>query len=78
VAVKIEAFQPLDEFQRMVGDFVERVKATPHAPDCEEILLPGEPEWRCKEEREHTGIHLPDRTWRRIVETAHSLGLRWG
>jgi len=76
VAMNIEAFQPLDEFRAMVADFARQVKATQRAPDCAEILLPGEPEWRCKAERGRTGIPLPDKTWQRIEETAASLGLR--
>ena len=76
VAVNIGAFQPLDEFRTMVADFIERLKATRRAPDCEEILLPGEPEWRCRAERGRTGIPLPHKTWQRIEETAASLGLR--
>jgi uncharacterized oxidoreductase len=61
----------------MVADFGQRLKATPRAPGCAEILLPGEPEWRCKMERERTGIPLPEKTWARIAETAASLGLQW-
>ena len=77
MAVNLEAFQPLDEFRRMVADFTVRVKATPRAADVAEILVPGEPEWRSKAERERTGIPLPEKTWDRIVETAKSLGLTW-
>jgi uncharacterized oxidoreductase len=77
VAVNIEAFQPLEHFKRMVAEFSERLKATPRAPGCEEILLPGEPEWRCKASREREGIPLPENTWARIRETAGSLGLDW-
>jgi LDH2 family malate/lactate/ureidoglycolate dehydrogenase len=77
VAVNIEAFQPLDEFRALVTDFVQRVKKTPRAEDCPEILVPGEPEWRSKEKREREGIPLPDRTWERLGETAVSLGMEW-
>jgi LDH2 family malate/lactate/ureidoglycolate dehydrogenase len=76
VAVNIAAFQPVEEFKRMVAAFTERLKATPRAQGFEEILLPGEPEWRCKAARERDGIPLPDVTWRRIEEAANSLGLR--
>jgi LDH2 family malate/lactate/ureidoglycolate dehydrogenase len=78
VAVNIEAFQPLDAFRELVADFGRRLKATPRAAGCAEILLPGEPEWRCKAERERTGIPLPEKTWERIRETAASLGLARG
>lgn len=75
IALNIEAFQPLAEFRQAVADFAQRLKATPRAPGCEEILLPGEPEWRCMEERERSGISLPEVTWHRLDETSRSLGL---
>jgi uncharacterized oxidoreductase len=78
IAVNVEAFQPVDEFRQMAADFASGIKATPRAPDCDEILLPGEPEWQCKAQRERDGIPLPEKTWERIGETAASLGLAWG
>jgi uncharacterized oxidoreductase len=77
VALSIRAFRPLEEFVGMISDFAERLKSTPRAPGCDEILLPGEPEWRCKEERELIGIPLPEVTWRRLSETAKTLGVDW-
>jgi uncharacterized oxidoreductase len=77
MAIRIEAFQSLDEFHRMVEEFVVQLKAAPRSPDCPEILLPGEPEWRCKAQREREGIPLPEATWDRVKETAKSLSLRW-
>lgn len=77
IAANIEVFQPLDQFRQMVADFRARIKAVPRAPDCAEILLPGEPEWRSKEKREREGIPLPPKTWERIGETARSVGLEW-
>jgi uncharacterized oxidoreductase len=76
-AVNIEAFQPLDEFRAKVAEFRRRVKETPRAPDCDEILMPGEPEWRSKARRERDGIPLPENTWARIGEAAASVGLAW-
>ncbi len=75
MAVNIDAFRPLEEFKQMVADFTERLKATPRAPGCEEILLPGELEWRSKELREREGIPLPETAWERLSETGRSLGL---
>jgi LDH2 family malate/lactate/ureidoglycolate dehydrogenase len=61
----------------MTSEFVDLLKQTPCAPDSQEVLLPGEPEWRSKEVREREGIPLPDKTWERIGETASGLGLDW-
>jgi LDH2 family malate/lactate/ureidoglycolate dehydrogenase len=77
IAVNLEVFQGADAHRRMVAEFAAGLKETPRAADCDEILLPGEPEWRCKEARERDGIPLPEKTWARICETAASLGLEW-
>ena len=77
VAINVEAFRPLDAFRQMVADFGKRIKLTPRAKGCDEILMPGEPEWRCKEKREQEGIPVPEKTWDRLSETAESLGLVW-
>jgi uncharacterized oxidoreductase len=76
-AVNIAAFQPLDEFRAKVAEFRRRVKETPRAPGCEEILVPGEPEWRSKARREREGIPLPERTWASLGEAAESVGYAW-
>jgi uncharacterized oxidoreductase len=62
----------------MVDQFAAGIKTTPREEGCDEILLPGEPERRCKEARERDGTPLPEKTWERIRETAASLGLVWG
>jgi uncharacterized oxidoreductase len=77
IAINVEAFRPLDDYRAMVSRFAERVKQVPRAPGCDEILVPGEPEWRCKAQRERDGIPLPEKTWDRIGETATALGLHW-
>jgi uncharacterized oxidoreductase len=76
-ALNIEAFQPLDAFQDMTAGFARALKGTPRAEGCDEILLPGEPEWRSKATRERAGIPMPQKTWDRLAETATSLGVAW-
>jgi LDH2 family malate/lactate/ureidoglycolate dehydrogenase len=78
VAVNIAAFQPVDEFRAKVAEFRRRVKETPREPGCEEILIPGEPEWRSKAQRERDGIPLPEKTWERLGEAAQAVGFAWG
>jgi uncharacterized oxidoreductase len=77
MAVNIEVFEPVPAFQQMSAEFAGALKRVPCAPDCEEVLLPGEPEWRSREVREREGIPLPKKTWARIGETARELGLDW-
>ncbi len=77
IVLRIEAFCPVAQFREMVLQFTEQLKKTPRAAGCNEILLPGEPEWRAKAARQREGIPLPDRTWDRLAEAASGLGLEW-
>ncbi len=76
MAIDIAAFQPVAEFKTQAAAFVTQLKATPRAPGVDEILLPGEVEWRTKASRTRDGIPLPEVTWARIKEAAQRLGLR--
>ena len=75
LAIDIAAFQPVAEFKAQAAAFVTQLKATPCAPGIEEILLPGESEWRTKAIRERDGIPLPEVTWGRIKEAANRVGV---
>ena len=73
VAVNVEAFRPLAEFQALVNGRLGEIKAIPPAPGFTEVLLPGEPEQRTQTQRGQTGISVPDDTWTTIKEIATRL-----
>lgn len=75
MAVDIAAFWPPDEFKAMAEAYIAAVKAGKKAPGVEEILVPGEPEWRTREQRLRDGLELPDATWQRIVEAGEKCGV---
>jgi len=75
MAVNIAAFQPLDEFRRLVDEQVAATKASRRAPGVEEILVPGEPEWYAREKNLRDGLYLPDAAWQRIVEAGARHGV---
>ena len=75
LAMNIAAFQPLDEFRRMVDELISVTKAGRKTPGVEEILVPGEPEWRRRQARLHEGLDIPKATWQRIVEAGAKCGL---
>ncbi|WP_316980275.1 Ldh family oxidoreductase [Shumkonia mesophila] len=58
MAIKPDLFMPRDEYEARMDTLVERVKACPRAHGFDEILMPGEPESRAKEERLKRGIPL--------------------
>lgn len=74
-AINISAFQDLDEFKQVVDRLVETVKSSRKAPGVDEILVPGELEWRSREKLLREGIELPEATWQRIVDVAQELGV---
>jgi len=73
MAINIAAFRPLDEFKKEMDDLLRAVKNSKTAPGFKEILLPGEPERRTKEERRVKGIDVPQRTWEELLETGRKV-----
>jgi uncharacterized oxidoreductase len=67
-------FQPADELQTEIRQFVEFVKTSQPVTAGGEILMPGDVEERCRQSR-RAGVELDDMTWSQIVETAGSVGL---
>lgn len=59
IAFDISKFMPVDQFKARVDQYFDEIKAEPTAPGTNEILIPGELEYRCTQERMRTGIELP-------------------
>ena len=74
--VHIAAFQPLDRFRNMVDCLIDAVKGAHKAPGVEEIFVPGELEWRTREQRLRDGIEVPETAWERIVAAGERYGYR--
>ncbi|HBK05717.1 MAG TPA: malate/lactate/ureidoglycolate dehydrogenase [Acetobacteraceae bacterium] len=62
-------------FSDAVHEYAHYVKASRPAEAGGEVLIPGEPETRMREERRRNGIPLQVETWAAICDTARSLGL---
>ena len=62
IALRIEAFQPLAEFERRTGELVAELKSTPLAPGAAEIFYPGEIEAREAERNAREGLSFPGET----------------
>lgn len=73
-AVDVEAFAERDGYERRIASLVEGLSAARPAGGFDEVLLPGEPEARTREERLAEGIPLGEGVW----ETLGSLGDRYG
>ena len=75
IALNPAAFTDPLEFKKKVSLFMKAVKETGPAEGFKEVLVPGEPEHRAKEERLRKGIEIDDEVWARIVDTARELGI---
>ncbi len=62
-------------FQAEVQQLVEFVRNCPRVPGCEEILMPGDPERRCREDRLANGVPLDEENWTKLLEMAQDLTL---
>lgn len=74
--INIANFTPIDEFKRRVQLLLDYVKSSPTAPGFDEIFIPGERSFRERRKRLEEGIFIEDETWRQIMETRRSLGLK--
>jgi LDH2 family malate/lactate/ureidoglycolate dehydrogenase len=74
-AVNAGLFRPLSEFQQAVTETLARVKAVPPQPGFDEVLIPGEPEYRTRLTRERDGIPIAPDTWRAVCEISEPLGV---
>lgn len=57
-AIDIEAFRPVEEFKKGMDELITDLKRQPTARGVEEILIPGEPEWRNKLKRINEGCPI--------------------
>ena len=71
----VEHFRPLDEFKREVKEFAEFVKTSPPAAGFDEVLYPGEPEYRTEQVRRRDGIFVEDETWEPISALMQELNV---
>ena len=75
IAIDIEAFLPREQFEDTVERLFASVKGSPRAEGVEEILIPGEIEFRAREARARDGIPIPDKVWQDILKEARELGV---
>jgi LDH2 family malate/lactate/ureidoglycolate dehydrogenase len=71
----IEHFTDLKDYYKEVEALVAHVKSSRPTKGFEEILIPGEPEFRCAKQRTQDGIAVDETTWTKICETAQIFGI---
>jgi len=75
MALDPDCFIGRDEFQKEMDRYIRSLKASNKAKDVDEILMPGEPEFRTETERLREGIPLALNTVKELTELGRSLGL---
>ncbi|CAK9019586.1 Glycerol kinase (ATP:glycerol 3-phosphotransferase) (Glycerokinase) (GK), partial [Durusdinium trenchii] len=73
--IDIQQFLPMEEYGEWMGRYREHIQGCPKAPGVKEILLPGDIETRRRQEREESGVPIPDETWRQLTELAGRLSV---
>jgi len=74
-AVDISAFCPVDEFKKRMDELFAELKTQPRAPGVKEILIPGEPEWRTKRQREEEGCPIREEDVKLLRQLGEELGV---
>ena len=74
-ATDVEAFMPLDEFKKLMGQLVDQIKQSKPAAGSQGIYLPGEIEWNNKSQRSQSGIPITAGVMDELERVASELGL---
>jgi len=75
MAIDVGRLTDIGEFKGRVDDLFRAVRGSPVAPGFDEILIPGDPERRMREQRLREGIYVEEKTWGEIVALAEELGV---
>jgi len=75
-AIDISLFTEVATFEAEVAETVDGLKALPKVEGCDEILMPGEPEYKTLDDRTRHGIPLPAGTIQRLRNAAKRFQLQ--
>ena len=75
IVIDIKQFVPLDEFERQADALFRHVKAVPTNAEANEVLIPGELEYKIRQQRERNGIPVTEPLWADITAIAERLGV---
>lgn len=75
LAIDVEPFMPLAEFESRLKRLIDMLKATSPAPGFEEVLVAGEREARLEDRRMREGIPITNLLWSNLLNLADKYGL---
>jgi L-2-hydroxycarboxylate dehydrogenase (NAD+) len=74
IAVRVDAFQPLEDFTHAMDDLEQRMRNAPKAAGQERIYTHGEKEFERTEQRTREGIPLNRKVWDELRQIGGELG----
>ncbi|HEM56382.1 MAG TPA: Ldh family oxidoreductase [Thermodesulfobium narugense] len=77
MAVKLEAFIDVDEFNQRITDFIKTIKESPKAEGTKEIFMPGEIEYIRESENIKEGTPLGENVIKELKELGSSVGIEF-
>ena len=77
MAVNPEFFCGTLAYEKQVDNHARFIKDAKPAEGFDEVLLPGEFEFRQAKKKEQEGIDLPEETWNGLVSIGQKLGCKW-
>ncbi len=77
MAIQVDAFRPLVDFEASLDDLERRLKSAPKAAGQERIYIHGEKEFEQAERREREGIPLNRKVWDEVIKIGDELGLQF-
>ncbi len=75
IVIDPTAFCPLDRFRALMDELVAYVKSSPPAAGVEEVLVPGEIEFRTLRRRRREGVPVDEVTWQAVRRHADRLAV---
>jgi LDH2 family malate/lactate/ureidoglycolate dehydrogenase len=75
IAIDVGAFVPVKDFKKEVDRYIAEVKSSPVRKGFDEVLLPGEREFKIMKERKKSGIPVDETSWKEIVAKCKELGI---
>ncbi len=69
-AMRIDAFRPADEFKMHMDNWISRFRSAKTIEGEEKLIIPGDPERECEEERMKNGIPINDKVVADLKELA--------
>jgi LDH2 family malate/lactate/ureidoglycolate dehydrogenase len=78
MAINIATIMEPDEHEARMAEFTDKIHSSPMWDDDEEMLLPGEIEYRTAQDRKINGIPLPRQLFEDLTALGQELGVEQG